>query len=284
MGDDGEWRFGIGETVWCHVHPEGWIQAAIVARGEDEMAYRMSLIYNDEEVSCPVDSFWFVRSEEPAESEVVQMEANRSNKVRRFAVEEEVVVCRQGEWVEGVIEALNEEIEGRQYPYRVYLHETEEEIHAGDGSQHVRRFPPNEGMGPSSQVEEILEVVEAVSVPKEPRAAQGWLSKKGGGQSLLGRRNWTRRFFRLRKATLSYASDEKGDAKKTIQLVPKDGVCAQLDLIRDGKELHLEISRPERTWRIRFEDNDGPLTLQQWEYLLGQHIEYYQYLKENGGS
>ncbi len=78
-----------------------------------------------------------------------------------------------------------------------------------------------DGRGKPGQKQAFRLVSRGGAVPPQFRAArrsphdagcEGWLYKKGGGQSRVGRRNWKRRWFALRGMYMSYSEGGEGQA------------------------------------------------------------------------
>lgn len=99
---------------------------------------------------------------------------------------------------------------------------------------------------------------------KEPHPHQhrpsmtGWLRKRGGGTSTLGRRTWRSRFFVLEGAYLYYykTQAEFANHKDAVRAKPVDLPGHSVAIVTDSEEYEFEIvplpgSGLVRTWCLR---------------------------------
>mmetsp|Transcript_31749 Transcript_31749/g.49677 ORF Transcript_31749/g.49677 Transcript_31749/m.49677 type:complete len:594 (-) Transcript_31749:28-1809(-) len=100
---------------------------------------------------------------------------------------------------------------------------------------------------------------------------QGWLHKKGGGKSLGGRANWTKRWFVLSKQKLDYYTDEKlsvlkGSVWIDDELLNYSGF--KIEIERDKKHTFV-MSLPNRQFEMQA-SNDGEMN--SWIQILNETI------------
>ncbi|XP_072041774.1 unconventional myosin-X-like [Amphiura filiformis] len=106
---------------------------------------------------------------------------------------------------------------------------------------------------------------------KQEALKSGWLMKKGGGTSTVGRRNWKKRFFVLKDTTLSYYSSDANDAK----LLGKIDIRAAKE-ISDSSEGHhklkgvsegcsLDIRTEDRVFQLVADTDDE---ISEWYSIL----------------
>ena len=82
----------------------------------------------------------------------------------------------------------------------------------------------------------------------------GFLMKKGGGTSILGRRSWKKRFFRLTAGTIVYYKNDK--AKKPQGMIPIDG-CIVSTPENKKYETYFCVTRGSEKLELRAQDLDG---------------------------
>lgn len=119
---------------------------------------------------------------------------------------------------------------------------------------------------------ELLEKNGAVS----PNGTEGFLMKKGGGKSLMGKlakkmnRAWKRRFFSLKNGLLSYSEDENAKTLKSINIMEITG-ATQNKGGKDGDYLCLQL--PEREFRIKADMTCPNDELTRWQKAIAFEYE-----------
>jgi len=139
-----------------------------------------------------------------------------------------------------------------------------------------------------------VQMEEEEGLPVKPVAFEGWLWKKGKGTSVLGRRNWNKRHFRLFGGYASYAKEERAPhihsmpiydphapllsqstdtfgtprAPSRVRQVP----CAFTKRDPSLSDNILEVSFSERIVKLRADKN---AVLDKWQKGFELHMEYY---------
>jgi len=113
--------------------------------------------------------------------------------------------------------------------------------------------------------------------PQPPSGLEGYLSKQGGGSSVLGRKNWKVRYFVLKNGVLSYFTDKK---EAQASATPK-GSFHVLSITsiktmphKDSKfhnQCHREIVLPNRSLVVCCDQED---ILKKWVDAINGHIRY----------
>merc|ERR1711871_1394496 len=139
-------------------------------------------------------------------------------------------------------------------------------------------------MGEEEDEAEEDEAVDERAFMGKPVFFEGWLWKKGKGESILGRRNWNRRHFRLFGGYASYAKEERSPhihsmpiydpgASLLSQSADEDGnipapsrvrqvPCAVSKRDPSLRDNILEVSFSERIVKLRADKNS---VLDKWE-------------------
>ena len=106
----------------------------------------------------------------------------------------------------------------------------------------------------------------------------GWLMKKGGGTSALGKRNWKRRWFVLTKDKMEYAEREGAEPLGRIDMYEVASVAPV-----DGTETDIRITTERRVYSVRMAKNASFPSRLQWiqsirrakrDYLAAKALQY----------
>ncbi|KNC55764.1 ankyrin repeat protein [Thecamonas trahens ATCC 50062] len=79
----------------------------------------------------------------------------------------------------------------------------------------------------------------------------GWLVKRGGGTSLLGRKSWKRRWFVLRSKVISYY--EGSGSTEVLGSIPMPSPVERDDEAGKDKRYHFRVITPKRTYYLASE-------------------------------
>ena len=91
----------------------------------------------------------------------------------------------------------------------------------------------------------------------------GFLMKKGGGKSMLGRRNWKKRYFRLTDSYLLYYKSDK--SKKPAGCMPVDSAVRVSAPKNEKYYTYFVVSRSGEVLELRAHDLDG---MAEWKVAI----------------
>jgi len=162
--------------------------------------------------------------------------------------------------------------------------ERDEDDDPDDDHDEVVQTPITPRAPKEPQVVEEYDDPNTPRVPSKPVAFEGWLWKKGKGESILGRRNWKRRHIRLYGGFVSYAKDDQGPAINNFLLYDAHDTKAKRQKPRmtnatyhaqlSDKVLEVPLASKELKLRATREDQQ---VLQKWGMAFKQHLEYYSH-------
>jgi len=286
---DGEEALALAEWVWCSFRPG----QAITAQ-QREMEAQKIMSRCDVDRNGVIDRGEFQRYYDQIAADMFRFHKTKSsNQASHISFDQEAAAMlreveahKKQERVEAELERLEEAVEEDVLEAEAWAENIEEEeaMEEDEEEDEEDRLP-----AAAYQPFSPPPATEKNQMPKRPVAFEGWLWKKGKGESLLGRRNWTKRHFRLYGGYMSYAKEERSPHIQTLPIfdptapcmTTTDGSGRKFTRVRqvpcntkhpDLSDTTMEVAFTERVVKLRADDSS---VLDKWEAGLTQHLEYY---------